>query len=117
MYHFILIAALALAPVASMNAQVPSKQLQSMPVSNHCLLNTNDEVWVSLDLSAEQLDQVRSIQTICKTDCMALQESGDVDPALAEGLLHKHQEEVRRVLSKEQFEQWTAWCAERPTKG
>ena len=117
MYHFILIAALALTPVASVYAQAPSEQPQSIPVSNDCLLNTNDEVWISLDLSAEQLEQVKSIQTICQTDCMALQEGGGTDAALAEGLLQKHREDVRRVLTKDQFDKWTAWCAERPAKG
>lgn len=117
MNHFILIAALALTSVASVYAQAPSEQPQSIPVSNDCLLNTNDEVWISLDLSAEQLEQVKSIQTICQTDCMALQEDGDMDPELAEGLLNKHREGIRRLLTKDQYDKWIAWCAERPAKG
>ena len=117
MYHFILIAALALTPFASVYSQAPSQQPQSMLTSNECLLTTTDEVWTSLGLSAEQLEKVKSIQTICQTDCVALQEGGGSDPALAEAMLQKHREDMRATLTKDQYDKWIEWCEQRPTKG
>lgn len=117
MYHIIFIVALALTPFASVYAQAPSQQPESMPANHECLLNTTDEVWSAVGLSGEQLKEVRSIQTLCQTDCTALQERGGSDPALAEAMLQKYREDVRKLLTKDQFDQWNSWCDKRPAKG
>jgi hypothetical protein len=107
----------AMAPLLSLQAQPPGMQKQSLPYSDECLLNTTDEAWASIGLSTEQLAEVRSIQTLCETDCTALQETGERDPELAQAMLEKHRENIRAVLTKEQYGKWLTWCDDRPAKG
>lgn len=112
----IMIIALALASMANAYAQPPDTQ-QPLLTSDECLLNTSDEAWSALGLNTEQLEQVKAIQTLCQTDCMAIQETGESDPALAQAMLEKHRENIRAVLTKEQYDKWLAWCDQRPAKG
>jgi hypothetical protein len=112
----IMIIALALASITTSYAQPPDTQ-QPLLTSDECMLNTTEETWTALGLTSEQLDQVKAIQTLCQTDCTALQERGGSDPAMAQAMLEKHRENIRTVLSKDQYAKWLDWCGERPTKG
>lgn len=116
MYKSILILALAFTSSTSAHAQPPDVE-QPLLIADECLLSTSDEAWASLGLSSEQLEQVKAVQTLCQTDCTAMQERGGSDPALAQAMLEKHRENIRTVLSKEQYGKWLAWCEERPAKG
>jgi hypothetical protein len=117
MNKLIMILALVLTSAASAYAQPPDTEQPVQLASDVCLLNTTDEAWTALGLSAEQLEQVKSVQTLCETDCTAMQESGQSDPALAQAMLDKHRENIRSVLTKEQYDKWLTWCDDRPAKG
>jgi len=116
MNKLIMIFAFAFASIANASAQPPDTQQPTL-TSDECLLNTTDETWTAMGLSSEQVEQVMAIQTLCQTDCTAMQERGGSDPALAQAMLEKHRETIRGILSKDQHAKWIAWCAERPVKG
>lgn len=116
MKHLIILL-LAMASQVSIKAQPPGTQKQSIPFTDECLLNTTDETWTSMGLAPEQIEEVKAIQTLCETDCTAMQETGKRDPALAQAMLEKHRENIRAVLSKEQYDKWQTWCEQRPAKG
>lgn len=116
MNKLIMILALVLTSASSAYAQPPDTQ-QPLVTADECMLNTTDETWTAMGLTSEQLDQVKAIQTLCQTDCTAMQERGGSDPAMAQAMLEKHRENIRTVLSKDQYDNWLAWCGERPTKG
>jgi uncharacterized protein (DUF305 family) len=80
-------------------------------------MNTSDKAWTAVGLSTEQLEEVKAIQTMCQTDCKALQESGESDAAVADAMIERHRESIRAILSSEQYEKWLAWCSQRPAKG
>lgn len=83
-------------------------------VGSACILATDAQVWTALGLSADQLEQVQSIQTQCKTDCVGLQEGGEMDPELSGAALKRHEDEVKRLLTEDQYHKWMKWCSERP---
>ena len=59
----------------------------------------------SLDLTKEQLVQVREIHAQCERECAAaMEEKGTMDHAAME----KHQERVKEVLTPEQYEKYLA---------
>jgi len=116
MKHLIILL-FAMAPLLSLKAQPPGMQKQSLPYSDECLMTTTDEAWTSIGLTPQQLEEVRAIQTLCETDRTALQETGERDPELAQAMLEKHRENIRAVLSREQYEKWQQWCDKRPAKG
>lgn len=79
-----------------------------------CLLHTTAEEWSTLHVTQEQLDQVKAIQTDCKTDCMAPKEEGVAkDPETSRALLMKHEERLRAVLNADQYGQWLKLCEQR----
>lgn len=83
-------------------------------VSEECLLGMKAQEWGALGLTAEQITQVQAVQTDCKTDCVALKQTAATDPAMSHAALEKHQERIGRILTKEQYDKWIAWCKERP---
>ena len=72
---------------------------------------------MALDLTTQQLEEVQAIQTICKTDCLAISETGERDASTAAAVLEQHEEKVRKVLTAEQYTNWRAWCEDRTTRG
>lgn len=107
----------AMAPLLSLQAQPPGMQKQSIPYTDECLLNTTEETWSAVGLTPEQIEEVMTIRTLCETDCTALQQTGERDPELAHAMLEKHRENLRAVLSREQYDKWQKWCEKRPAKG
>lgn len=116
MKHLIILL-FAMAPLMGLKAQQPGSQRPSIPYTDECLLNTTERTWTSLGLAPEQIEEVKAIQTLCETDCTALQETGERDPELAQAMLEKHRENIRAVLTKEQYGKWQQWCDKRPAKG
>ena len=96
-----------------------SANAQNTPTSidEPCLLATNKETWASLGLSAEQIAKVEGLQTTCKTACAAVSETGERDVKTAAAVMEKHEDEVRKVLTEEQYNKWQTWCSERDGRG
>jgi hypothetical protein len=97
---------------AAQVAPIPNQK----DVGSACILATDETVWISMGLSAEQIEKVKSIQTQCKTDCVGPLEGGERDPELSGAALKHHEEELQKVLTEEQYSKWTKWCNERPGK-
>jgi hypothetical protein len=73
-----------------------------------CLMATGGD-WGKLGLTQEQIRAVNEIQSTCMQDCVAAKEGG----ANVSAVLDRHVAQLRKVLDPEQFERWTAWCAEK----
>ncbi len=115
MKHLLLTFTSILLITVACSAQTPG--IPSHNSIDDCILSTEEQAWTALGISSEQLEQVRSIQTMCETDCRALKETGGTDPAMAQAMLEKHRESLRETLSKEQYASWLEWCAGRTVKG
>lgn len=110
-----------LSPLAALlfSAGALSAQTTPMPladstrVSEECMLGMQEQEWSALGLSAAQIEQVQGVQTDCKTDCVAHKETGSPDPAMSRALLEKHQERIGKVLDKQQYDKWIAFCKQR----
>ncbi|MFZ1687197.1 MAG: hypothetical protein WAU70_07235 [Flavobacteriales bacterium] len=105
--------ALALLCAGSASAQVETIPNQK-DVGSACILATDGTVWGSLGLSAEQIDKVQSIQTQCKTECLGPLEGGEKDPEMSGAALKHYEDELRKLLTEEQYTKWQKWCNDRP---
>jgi hypothetical protein len=97
---------------------VASLQAQTEPTVEpdaQCLFATDDATWMSLKLTTDELQQVRSLQTACKTDCTSKENASD--PVTVGAVMDKYVTDVRTVLGEERYAQWVQWCKERPAKG
>ncbi|MEO8067837.1 MAG: hypothetical protein ABI599_09115 [Flavobacteriales bacterium] len=112
MVRILILLALLVASATCATAQTPVPDQKDL--GSACILATDATVWASLGLSEEQLKKVQSIQTQCKTDCVTGQESGEVAPELAGAALKRHEEDVEKILTEEQYNKWMKWCSERP---
>jgi hypothetical protein len=116
-FILLLLATLAYGPAAAQTG-MDADSLKVDHLSNEaCLLAMTDEEWTALGISTEQLDAVRSVQTACKTDCLATPPGAAESGRLSKATLVKHTEAIQRILSAEQFDKWSTWCSERPSKG
>jgi len=75
----------------------------------HCLMATGID-WARLGVDGDQVLLVNAIQSECLQDCVAAKESGG---GRLPAVLDRHIAELRKVLSAEQFAQWSKWCHER----
>lgn len=82
--------------------------------SGTCFVETDDQAWIAVGLSEEQLAKVRSMQTACKTDCAVTPESKATDAEISGAVLKRYEEQLHALLTPEQWAKWTKWCAERP---
>ena len=103
--------------VVVLMSTIAQAQTPAQSPDEPCLLATDKDTWLALGLSADQVEQVSSIQTTCKTDCAAVSETGERDARTAAAVLEQHQERVRMLLTEKQYDAWQAWCSERTTRG
>lgn len=99
---------------APANAQEPPP-----PGSNStgsCFVATDDMTWSAVGLNEEQLGRVKSLQTACKTDCAITPESRKTHADISGAVLKRYEEELRAMLSPEQWAKWSEWCAARPNR-
>lgn len=104
------VALICACPAIAQVAPIPDQK----DVGSACILATDDAVWTSLGLAAEQIEQVKSIQTRCKTDCVGPLEGGEKDPELSGAALKHYEDELKKLLTEEQYAKWMKWCGERP---
>ena len=99
-------------------ATLLAQEQKSTPgtVDTECLLITSEQDWTAIGLNAQQVQEVRAVQTDCKTDCLVNKESAPQDPQLGQAILGKHKERVRRIVGEELYAKWLKWCSEREGK-
>lgn len=78
-----------------------------------CILNTPEEAWVGIGLTAEEVEQVQGIQTVCETECTSLEETGQYNLEKNAAVLQLYHDKVRAVLGEERYSAWQNWCAKR----
>lgn len=99
-----------------------SMQAQVDPVApadisgQECLLATPVATWSAIGADADQVKRIEAIQALCHTDCNAQAEDGKLDAATSKAIVKKHEDEVARILTAEQFAQWKAYCKGRPER-
>ena len=79
--------------------------------SHECIMATDANALTSLGLSPEQITQVNAIQADCKKACAMASKDASMQHAS-----DKHAEQLKGVLTPEQYTNWVAWCAKNPAK-
>jgi len=89
-------------------AQQPAQE-PSSAVLQSCLLGTGPDQWAKLKLSGDQMRRMKHIQEACQVECDGAGVVVVPNPiAAADGDLIM--EDVRKVLSTEQYTNWVAYC-------
>jgi hypothetical protein len=86
----------------------PGSAEPSNVVLQSCLLGTGPDMWAKLKLSQDQMRRMAHIQEACRLECEA---AGVVVPNPAvtdDGAMIM--DDVRMVLSTEQYTNWVAYC-------
>ena len=85
----------------------------STEVLQSCLLGTKAEVWATLQLTPDQTRRAEHIQEACKEECnVAGAKKSVVKASDADG--STIMDELRNVLTKEQYMGWVAYCTGKP---
>lgn len=113
----LLLSFLVCAALAVHAQDTPKQAPDSVSLKGHCLLDMEEAEWAALDLTAAQIEEVRGIQTQCKTDCTVRNAEGGLTTQLSAELLRKHQERLAQVLTPEQFMKWVSYCQTREAEG
>lgn len=94
---------------ASTLAQQPAAQQPSSAVLQSCLLGTGPEQWGKLKLSGDQVRRMKLIQEACQLECEGAGVVVVPNP-IADSDGDLVMDEVRMVLSTEQYTNWVAYC-------
>lgn len=81
----------------------------SSAVLQSCLLGTSPEQWAMLKLSQDQIRRISHIQEACREECEGAGVVVVPNP-VAEGGGDMIMDDVRMVLSREQYTEWVAYC-------
>lgn len=87
----------------------PATQEPGSAVLQSCLLGTSPDIWTRLKLSPDQMRRMEHIQEACRLECEGAGVTEVANPVSdedGESIL----EDVRMVLSSEQYRQWVAYC-------
>ncbi len=87
----------------------PAEQEPGSAVLQSCLLGTSPDVWTRLKLSPDQMRRMEHIQEACRVECEGAGVTVVENPVSKEdGALIM--DEVRMVLSREQYTNWVEYC-------
>lgn len=101
------LAALCTTAVHAQDKMAPAKDPQ-----HHCLMSADANTWQKLGLNADQTKQAADIQAKCKTECAAAMKDGKTSETAM--INDKHEQELQKVLTPEQYTQWKDWCSKQP---
>lgn len=74
----------------------------------HACIMASADTWTSLGLNADQIAKVKDIQASCKKEY----DASKADATKATASVNKHEEQLKAVLTPEQYTKWSQWCAE-----
>lgn len=74
----------------------------------HACVMAGADTWTSLGLNADQIAKVKDIQASCKKD----HDANKADMTKSSASVSKHEEQLKAVLTPEQYTKWAQWCAE-----
>jgi len=82
----------------------------TMPQSKgdkHSCIMAGADTWTTLGLSTEQVAKVKDIQASCEKDHATATADGSAKASVA-----KHEDELKTVLTPDQYMKWSQWCDE-----
>jgi len=88
--------------------QGPTAPAANADPREECLMATGAD-WARLMIDQEQIMRVNAIQNTCLENCTAAKERGGDVKSVIDG----HIAELRTVLTPDQFQKWSEWCAEK----
>jgi hypothetical protein len=100
---------------AGVLAQQPPAQVSDVHLQK-CLLGTFDDRWNALRLSEDQLHRIRLVQSACREECEGAgvrKTNNPISNANGRTVL----DEVKNILTVEQYAAWVAFCSEGQDKG
>ena len=101
-------AALLIAVSASAQTHTPTT-VPSEGGMSHCIGVTDEAAWTSLGLKPDQMTRVKAIQAECVKACAAM--SAEEKAKMEPGTMDKHEEQIKAVLTSDQYTNWRKWCA------
>lgn len=75
----------------------------------HQCIMADRAVWTDLGLNEDQLARVQTIQANCDREYKA----NIRDTEMVAGSVSRHTNEIRNVLTPEQYAAWSEWCSSR----
>lgn len=108
-------ALLLLLIVTGPGPMIAQETVRSLPDTTlqRCLLESGPDVWAALVLSADQLQRMKLVQDACKEECAAATAERPLNAiSTADGLTVL--DELRNILTPEQFSHWSSRCGEHP---
>ena len=83
----------------------------TMPIQGkgdkHACIMAGADAWTSLGLTNDQIAKVKEIQAVCQKDYDVSKADGSAATSVA-----KHEEDLKTVLSPDQYNKWVQWCDE-----
>lgn len=107
--HTIALGAALLIAVGANAQTTTARAIHTENGMHHCISITDEAAWTSLGLKPDQLTRVKAIQAECTKACAAMtaEEKAKMEP----GTMDKHEEQIKAVLTSEQYTNWRNWCA------
>ncbi len=100
----------ALLMAIGVNAQTTTTQAIHTESGMHqCISITDEAAWTSLGLKPDQMTRVKAIQADCAKACAAM--TAEEKTKQERGTMDKHEEQIKAVLTSEQYTNWRKWCA------
>lgn len=106
----LLFALIGVIPTMAQSGASADPKVQASIAEQTCLLHTDPSAWASLLLTSDQLERVKRIQEACQEECKAA--GSNAQPSTissADGSTVIG--ELKNILSKEQYDGWSVWCA------
>lgn len=116
MRKYLLQIALFVLCVTPAEAQTTTQQPNDA-ILQTCLLRTDPGTWNSLKLTPDQLRRARLVQQACAEECKASDMKKPQDSSMISASGTTVVDELKSVLTPDQFRTWSAWCAESTAPG
>lgn len=105
--------AIGMAALCTTAVHAQDKMAPATKDGHHCLMTADASTWQKLGLNADQTKQVAAIQATCKQECDAATKEGK-DKAATAAIADKHEQDLAKALTPEQYTQWKDWCSKQP---
>jgi len=106
----LLFALIGVFPTMAQNGVSADPKVQASIAEQTCLLHTDPSAWASLLLTSDQLERVKRIQEACQEECKAAGSNAQPS-AISSADGSTVIGELKNILSKEQYDGWSVWCA------
>lgn len=105
MRTILLTCAFALLTSATAFAQEKATTTKPVQSEKHACIMAQADTWTDLGLDQDQVTKVKAIQASCKKEHDAATAAGTKYEGAA-----KHENELKAVLTPEQYTKWSQWC-------